>query len=58
MKRLPVWMLLVMVALSVLMLWAGWHDRDEAGILPFVIGIVWAAITLASLGRVAAPERN
>jgi hypothetical protein len=56
MKRLPVWMLLVMVVLSLLMIWAGWHDRDEAGILPFLMGLVWAAFTVVSVTRVAAPE--
>jgi hypothetical protein len=49
-------MLAVMVVLTVLMIWAGWHDRHEAGILPFAIGLVWLVITVLSIGRIAAPE--
>ena len=58
MKRLPVLMLAVMVLLSILLVWAGWHDREEAGILPFIMGLVWVAFTLVCIGRVAAPESD
>jgi hypothetical protein len=58
MKRLPLWMIVVLAVLTVLMIWGGWHDRHEAGILPFVLGFVWLAITFASLGRIAAPEND
>ena len=50
MRRLPPWMLLVLLAISVLLVWVGWDDRQEAGYLPFIFGIAWALFTLASLG--------
>jgi hypothetical protein len=28
----------------------GWHDRHEAGILPFLLGIAFALFTLAAAG--------
>jgi hypothetical protein len=56
MKRLPGWMLALLVVLTILLLWIGWEDRHEAGYLPFVLGIAWAIFTLASLGRAFAPD--
>lgn len=56
MKRLPVWMLAVLVVLSVMLVWIGWHDRHEAGILPFLLGLVWVLFTLAALGGYMAQE--
>jgi hypothetical protein len=58
MKRLPLWMIAVLAVLSVLMLWGGWHDRHEAGILPFITGVVWLALTVIALTRIAAPESD
>jgi hypothetical protein len=56
MKRLPGWMLALLVVLTILLLWIGWEDRHEAGYLPFVLGIAWAIFTLASLGRAVKPD--
>jgi len=50
MRGLPVWMLALLTGLSALLLVIGWHDRHEAGYLPFVLGIVFALFTLAALG--------
>jgi hypothetical protein len=49
-------MLALLVVLSILMVWIGWHDRHEAGWLPLVLGIAWVVFTLASLGRAMAPD--
>ena len=50
MKGLPVWILATLVVLTGLLLWVGWHDREHAGYLPFIMGIGFALFTLASLG--------
>lgn len=50
MRGLPIWMLLVLTALTVLLLIGGWVDRHEAGYLPFIMGIVFALFTLAGVG--------
>ena len=51
MKRLPVWILAIFVAISALLLIVGWLDRDEAGYFPFIAGIAWTLFTLASIGE-------
>jgi len=48
MRRLPPWIVAVLAVISVLLLWVGWTDRDEAGYLPFILGIAWTLFTLAS----------
>ncbi len=50
MRGLPLWMLGVLGALAVLLLFVGWEDRHEAGYLPFIMGIVFALFTLAAVG--------
>jgi hypothetical protein len=50
MRGLPIWMLTMLAALTALLLVGGWHDRHEAGILPFLLGIAFALFTLASIG--------
>jgi hypothetical protein len=56
MRGLPVWMLAGLAVLAVLLLVIGWHDRHEAGYLPFVMGIIFSLFTLASLGARAAGD--
>ena len=58
MRGLPVWMLAVLVGLTVVLVWVGWHDRHEAGYLPFVLGILFALFTLASMGAKAKGEEE
>ena len=58
MRRLPGWILLIFIAMSVLLIVVGWSDHDEAGYLPFILGIAWALFTLASIAAKAAPERR
>ena len=50
MRGLPIWMLAGLAVLTAFLLVIGWHDRDEAGYLPFVIGIIFALFTLAAIG--------
>ncbi len=50
MKGLPTWMLALLVALTAMLLAIGWEDRHEAGILPFVMGILFTIFTLAAIG--------
>jgi hypothetical protein len=47
--RLAPWILALSAVVSALLLTIGWQDRHEAGPLPFILGIVWALVTLASL---------
>lgn len=49
-KGLPVWILATMVGLTAILLAVGWHDRHHAGYLPFILGVVFAIATLASIG--------
>ena len=55
MRGLPAWMLALLAALTALLLVIGWEDRHEAGYLPFVMGILFALFTLASLAAKARP---
>ncbi len=50
MRGLPIWIIGMMVVLTGLLLFVGWHDRHEAGYLPFVMGFVFAVFTLAAIG--------
>jgi hypothetical protein len=50
MRGLPAWILAVLVGLTALLLVVGWHDRHEAGPLPFILGILFALFTLAAIG--------
>ena len=50
MRGLPAWMLGLMIALTVVLIVVGWEDRHESGILPFVMGIIFALFTLAAIG--------
>jgi hypothetical protein len=58
MKGLPVWILTTLVVLTALLLYVGWHDRHEAGYLPFILGIVFAVFSLASLGAKAKGDED
>jgi hypothetical protein len=58
MRGLPAWMLALLAALTVLLLVIGWHDKGEAGYLPFVMGILFALFTLASLAAKARPSED
>ncbi len=50
MRGLPIWIIGLMVVLTGLLLFVGWHDRHEAGYLPFIMGFVFAVFTLAAIG--------
>jgi hypothetical protein len=50
MRGLPFWMLGLLTILTALLLVIGWDDRDEAGYLPFIMGIIFAVFTLAAIG--------
>jgi len=50
MRGLPIWMIGLLAILTALLLVIGWHDREEAGYLPFIMGIVFALFTLGAAG--------
>jgi hypothetical protein len=50
MRGLPIWMLGLLAILTALLLVIGWHDRHEAGYLPFIFGILFALFTLGAIG--------
>ena len=50
MRGLPIWMIGLLAILAALLLVIGWDDRDEAGYLPFVMGLIFAVFTLAAIG--------
>lgn len=50
MKQLPMWMIVTMAVLALLMTWVGWIERHEVGWAPLIVGVIWIAFSLASLG--------
>ena len=48
--RIAPWIVALSAVVSALLLTIGWENRHETGPLPFILGIVWALFTLASLG--------
>ena len=50
MRGLPIWMIGLLAILTALLIVIGWHDREEAGYLPFILGIVFAIFTLGAVG--------
>jgi hypothetical protein len=50
MRGLPLWIILLVGVLSGLLIALGWHDRHEAGYIPFALGIFFGLFTLLSLG--------
>lgn len=56
MKRLPIWIVTVLLGLGVLMTWAGWYDHHEAGYIPFALGILWVLFALGASLRVFADD--
>lgn len=56
MRGLPLWMIGLLAVLTALLIVIGWHDKDEAGYLPFILGIVFALFTLGAIGGRARGE--
>jgi hypothetical protein len=50
MRGLPIWIIALLIGLTALLLVIGWHDRSEAGYLPFVMGVLFALFTLGAIG--------
>jgi len=51
-------MILVLIALSVLLITVGWWKHNDAGYLPFIIGIFWGVFALAAIiGRLRPAAR-
>jgi hypothetical protein len=50
MKGLPVWMLAALAALAALMIFLGFEERHEIGLVPLIVGILWGIFVLASIG--------
>ena len=58
MRGLPIWVIGIMVVLTGLLLYVGWHDRHEAGYFPFIMGFVFALFTLAAVGGLMRGEKE
>jgi hypothetical protein len=58
MRALPPWVIGIMVVLTGLLLYVGWHDRHEAGYFPFIMGFVFGLFTLAAIGGLMAGEKE
>jgi hypothetical protein len=58
MRGIPVLMILALAILSALLISVGWWKHDEAGYLPFILGIIWALFTLGTVvGRLRPATR-
>lgn len=58
MRRLPPWVVFFLLVLGVLMLFAGYKDRQEVGPLPIVLGVVWVLFAFAAAGGMFRPEKD
>lgn len=58
MRRLPPWLVLMLVVLTVVLAVAGYQDRHEVGPLPVVLAALWAVFTLAAAGAMFKPEQR
>lgn len=56
MKKLPIWLVGMLLLLGLLTTWIGWIDRHEVGYIPFVLGVIWIAFALAAAPRVFADD--
>lgn len=58
MRGLPALMILALIVLSVLMISVGWWKHNDAGYLPFILGILWGLFALAAIiGRLRPAAR-
>ncbi len=56
MKKLPIWIVTVVLLLGIITTYVGWIDRHAVGYIPFVLGILFVLFALASAPRVFADD--
>lgn len=56
MKKLPIWIVAVMLVLGVILTYVGWIDRNAVGYIPFALGVLFVLFALASAPRVFADD--
>lgn len=56
MKKLPIWMVTVLLLLGIITTYVGWIDRHEVGYIPFALGIIWVLFAFAAAPRVFADD--
>ena len=56
MKKLPIWIVTVLLLLGIITTYVGWIDRHVAGYIPFALGILILLFALASAPRVFADD--
>ena len=52
MKRLPAWLIGVLVILTALLMWVGISERDAVGPVPIILAVIWALFILASVPKI------
>ncbi len=52
MKRLPAWMIGMLVLLTALLLWVGIDERHHIGPVPIVLGVIWVLFILATAPKI------
>jgi len=55
-KKLPIWLVGILLLLGLVTTWIGWIDRHEVGYIPFVLGVIWVVFALAAAPRVFADD--
>jgi hypothetical protein len=55
-KKLPIWLVGMLLLLGLVTTWIGWIDRHEVGYIPFVLGVIWIVFALAAAPRVFADD--
>ena len=52
MKRLPAWLIGILVVLTALLMWIGIKERDAVGPVPTVLAVIWALFVLGSASKI------
>jgi hypothetical protein len=51
-KRLPAWLIGMLVLLTALLLWVGIKEREAVGPVPTILAVIWALFILASAPKI------
>ena len=52
MKRLPAWLIGMLVLLTALLMWVGIEERDKVGPVPTILAVIWALFILGSAPKI------
>ncbi len=56
MRRIPAWIVILLVALGIFLTIVGWHEHHHVGYVPFGLGVIWILFGLSCAPRMWANE--